>query len=88
MALFRNELGNRAARLHPWGMAFARTHGELDEPPANKILERIGAVDPGQSCDRLAAAGDERLLAALHALEVLAEPIVQLAHAYFVLALM
>lgn len=58
----------------------ARPCWQGDETPPDQILERIGTVDGRESRNRLAATRDHDIGAPLGALEVLAQPIVKLAH--------
>jgi hypothetical protein len=51
-----------------------------EEATADQILQGILAVDGGQPCDRPAAAGDNHLATPLNTLEMLAQPIVELAN--------
>jgi len=57
----------------------------VSSPRPAEILERIIARNGQQPRDWSPAARDDNLAAPLHPLEILAQPIVQLAHPYFVL---
>lgn len=66
----------------------ARTRRRGDETSPDEIIERILALDARQPRDWLAAARDHDLSALLHALEMLAQPIVKLTHPYLILLTM
>jgi hypothetical protein len=58
----------------------ACTRRRGDEATADQILQRILVVDRRQPRDRPAATGDDHLSTPLNTLEMLAQPIVELAN--------
>jgi hypothetical protein len=63
---------------------YARTRRRRDETAPNEVLHRILVIDRRQSRDRASAAGDDHLASLLDTLEVLAQSVVELAHAHLV----
>ena len=76
-----NELRHRPSRLHPRSPYAALPTRRGDEAASHEILQSIGLPDRGQAGDRSPTARDEHLRAALNLLQVLAQTIVERAHA-------
>ena len=70
--------------MHTRAARTARTCRRSNETAPDEVLERILTIDRRQPRDRLAATRDHDLGAPLNALEVLAQPIVELTDPYFV----
>jgi len=63
----------------------ARLLRQTDEPAANELLQRRLTINRRQAGDPLTAPGYDHLRAVLNPLEILAEAVVQIANADFLL---
>ena len=79
--LLGDEVGDRTFRPHACGSCGPGSLRQRDQPAPNQIAEHVVAVQADEPRNRLSPAGHDHFGAVLDAVEMLAEPVVELAHA-------
>jgi hypothetical protein len=73
-------------RSDPGAVVRAPSFRKPDEPTRDELLDRVDAIGCGEAGYALAAARHHELRSLLDAIQVLAQPIMELANTHFALA--
>ena len=79
--LLGDEIGDRTLRADACAPCGPRSLRQREQPAPNEIVEHVLLVQAHEPRNRLPSAGDHNLGAVLDAVEMLAEPVVELANA-------